>query len=98
MNKTLIRSLNEYFSRGVNTGAMAMSLAMIISLENVMPAFIEDENQLGEIYRAMEKDLAEVWDEAMSEAGKGNGKDIAEILIGHAAEIRRKRGMEDLEK
>lgn len=97
MNKTLIKSLNDYFSRGVNTGAMAMSLAMVISLENVMPEYITDENTLGEIYRAMEKDLAEVWDEAVTEAGKGNGKDVAEILIGHAEEIRKKRGMEELE-
>lgn len=97
MNKTLIKSLNDYFTRGVNTGAMAMSLAMVISLENVMPEYITDENTLGEIYRAMEKDLADVWEEAVTEAGKGNGKDVAEILIGHAEEIRRKRGMEELE-
>lgn len=97
MNKTLIKSLNDYFSRGVNTGAMAMSLAMVISLENVMPEYITDEDTLGEIYRAMEKDLAEVWDEAVTEAGKGNGKDVAEILIGHAEAIRKKRGMEELE-
>lgn len=97
MNKTLIKSLNDYFSRGVNTGAMAMSLAMVISLENVMPEYITDESTLGEIYRAMEKDLAEVWDEAVTEAGKGNGKDVAEILIGHAEAIRKKRGMEELE-
>lgn len=62
MNKTLIRSLNDYFTRGVNTGAMAMSLAMVVSLENVMPEYITDENTLGKIYRAMEKDLAEVWE------------------------------------
>ena len=97
MNKTLIRSLNDYFSRGVNTGAMAMSLAMVISLENVMPEYITDESTLGEIYRAMEKDLADVWEEAVTEAGKGNGKDVAEILIGHAEAIRKKRGMEELE-
>lgn len=97
MNKTLTRALNDYFTRGVNTGAMAMSLAMVVSLENVMPEYITDENTLGEIYRAMEKDLAEVWEEAVTEAGKGNGKDVAEILIGHAEEIRRKRGMEELE-
>lgn len=98
MNKTLIRSLNEYFTRGVNTGALAMSLAMVISLENVMPEYIENEEQLGEIYQAMEKDLAEVWEEATSEASKGNGKDVAEILIGHAEEIRKKRGMKELEE
>lgn len=97
MNKTLTRALNDYFTRGVNTGAMAMSLAMVVSLENVMPEYITDENTLGEIYRAMEKDLAEVWEEAVTEARKGNGKDVAEILIGHAEEIRRKRGMEELE-
>lgn len=97
MNKTLTKALNDYFTRGVNTGAMAMSLAMVVSLENVMPEYITDENTLGEIYRTMEKDLAEVWEEAVTEAGKGNGKDVAEILIGHAEAIRKKRGMEELE-
>ena len=95
MNKSLVKALNDYFIRGLNTGALAMSLAMLLSLENVMPDYVPEE-KLSEIYKEMETDLQRVWDEAVNEAGKGHGEDVAEILIGHANEIRKKRGMDDL--
>lgn len=96
MNKTLVNSLNQYFTRGVNTGALAFSLAVVISLENVLPEYIEDADTLDEIFRKMEDDLREVWDEAT--ADKKHAEDIATLLIGHAEEIRKRHGLEPLEK
>lgn len=95
MNRSFIRACNEYFSRGVNTGAMAMSLALVISMENVLPEYIENDDTLSEIFNRIEKDLGEVWGEATSHTDKA--EDIATLLIGHAEAIRKKRGMESLE-
>lgn len=94
-NKSFVKALNDYFARGVNTGAMAMSLAIVISMENVLPDYIEDDATLGEIFRKVEADLREVWDEATSHTTKS--EDVATLLIGHAEEIRKRRGMEALE-
>ena len=80
----------------VNSGAMAMSLAALITLDNVLPVYVEDDDRLNEIFREIEKDLQEVWDEAVNEGAKGHADDIAELLIGHAEAIRKKRGMDVL--
>lgn len=94
-NKSFVKALNDYFARGVNTGAMAMSLAIVISMENVLPDYIEDEATLNEVFQKVEADLRDVWDEATSHTTKS--EDVATLLIGHAEEIRKKRGMEALE-
>ena len=94
-NKSLVRALNDYFARGVNTGAMAMSLAIVISMENVLPEYIEDDAVLNEVFQRIEKDLQEVWGEATSHTDKA--EDVATLLIGHTEEIRKKRGMVALE-
>jgi hypothetical protein len=95
MSKKLAIVLSQYFSRGVNTGAMAMSLALVISMENVLPEYIEDEDTLNEIFKRMEDDVREVWGEATAHTTKD--EEIATLLIGHAEEIRKKRGLEALE-
>lgn len=96
MNKSFVNALNQYFSRGVNTGALAMSLAVVISLENVLPEYIDDAGTLDAIFRDTEKDLREVWGEATAQ--KKGAEDIATLLIGHAEEIRKRHGLEPLEK
>lgn len=96
MNKSFVNALNQYFSRGVNTGALAMSLALVISLENVLPEYIDDAEQLDQIFSEIEKDLREVWGEATAQ--KKGAEDIATLLIGHAEEIRKRHGLEPLEK
>ena len=94
-NKSLVKALNDYFTRGVNTGAMAMSLAIVISMENVLPEYIEDDAVLNEVFQRIEKDLQEVWGEATAHNDKA--EDIATLLLGHTEEIRKKRGMVALE-
>ena len=89
MNKSLNRALNQYFSRGVNTGALAMSLVTLVSCENVLPDYIEDE-KLSEVYRAMEKDMERVWHEAKDSSAP---EEIGDYLIGIVEQIRKKRGM-----
>lgn len=64
MNKSLPVLLHQYFIRGANTGALAMSMAIVISLENVLPGYIEDEEQLNEIFRNVDSDLSEIWEES----------------------------------
>lgn len=94
MSKQLATVLGQYFARGVDTGAMAMSLAVVISMENVLPEYI-DEDKLNEVFKKMEDDVREVWGEATAQSKKND--DIATLLIGHAEEIRKKRGLEALE-
>ena len=63
MSRSLATALGQYFSRGVNTGAMAMSLVTLVSCENILPDYVE-EDKLSEVYRLMEKDMERVWKEA----------------------------------
>ena len=96
MNKSFVNALNQYFSRGVNTGALAMTLALVNSLENDLPEYIDDAEQLDQIFSEIEKDLREVWGEATAQ--KKGAEDIATLLIGHAEEIRKRHGLEPLAK
>ena len=97
MGRQLAKALNEYFTRGVGTGAMAMSLVTMISLENVIPFFFND-TATTEIYKAVEDDMRRIWDETLANASnEKTAKDAADLLIGHCEAIRKNRGMEDLE-
>lgn len=88
MSRSLATALGQYFSRGVNTGAMAMSLVTLVSCENILPDYVE-EDKLSEVYRLMEKDMERVWKEA-KESGE---EEMGDYLIGIVEQIRKKRGM-----
>jgi len=89
MSKQLARALQQYFDRGFRTGAMAMSLVTLVSLENVMPDFVEDE-KLSEVFNLMEEDMERVWNEARNTT---EPEGIGDYLIGIVEQIRKKRGM-----
>ncbi len=89
MNKSYVRSLQQYFDRSVKTGALAMSMVTLVSCENVLPDYVE-EDKLSEVYRLMEKDMERVWKEARESA---QPEEIGDYLIGIVEQIRKKRGI-----
>lgn len=89
MNKTFIRARNDAIRHGVSIGALAMSCVTLVSCENVLPDYIEEE-KLSEVYRNIEEDMQRVWAEASLEH---NPQEIGDYLIGIVEQIRKKRNM-----
>lgn len=84
-------SINRAMSRGVDYGAMTMSLITLIACENVLPDYVAEE-QLKPIYEAIEREMQRIWGETVTDKTKAD--QAAEQLIGTVDNIRLKRGME----
>lgn len=97
MNKSFIRAIQQATDKGIEAGAMTMSLAVLITCENILPDYI-GEDKLSEVYQKIEDDLANVWGEAHRIAKESNADDASYLLVGHVDEIRRKRGMKSLDE
>lgn len=97
MNKSFIKALQQATDKGIEAGASTMSLAVLITCENVLPDYISEE-KLSEVFQKFEEELANVWAEAHKIARESNVDDASYLLVGHVDEIRRKRGMKSLDE
>ena len=97
MNKSFLKAIQQATDKGIEAGASTMSLAVLITCENVLPDYIE-EDKLSEVFQKFEEDLENVWGEAHRIARESNADDASYLLVGHVDEIRRKRGMKSLDE
>lgn len=98
MNKSFTKAIKDAVGRGVNLGALLMTLVLVIAMDNTLPEYIDDEDTLSKIFNQTESEVSRIWDETQKSVDTGDVNTMAELLLGHVREIRRKRGMPELDE
>ena len=90
--KTLQKQKDK-FSEGVKSGCELMCLVFLIALDNVAKTMFADRT-VARLLKNTEEESQRVYDEVMDSVERGEHKDMSEMLIYYAEEIRRRRQMD----
>ena len=96
MRNQLATLLKKARQGGVSDGVEFMAGVLLITLNNVADEYIAEE-KLGEFFRTTEAEMNRVYSEVMKSVPSGDVDEMAEKIVYHVREIRKKWGMDDAE-
>ena len=95
MKNQLAVRINDARRKGVTQGIEFMARLILLALNNVADDYIEDE-QIGPFLIATEAELNRLYQETLKTVPTGEVDEMAEKIVYHVGEIRKRRGMDDL--
>lgn len=93
MRNQLATQMRRARRTGVTDGIEFMSGLFIIALNNVADDYV-DEEKLDQFFIEMEKEVNRLYQQTMDSVPSGEITEMAEKIVYHVGEIRKKRGMD----
>lgn len=94
MRNKLASRLNDTKRKGVTQGIEFMAGLILLALNNIADEFI-DEDRIGPFLIATEEELNRLYQETLNSVPKGEIDEMAEKIVYHVGEIRKRRGMDE---
>lgn len=97
MRNKLAAQLISARRSGVTNGIEFMGGLILLALNNVADDYVE-EKKLDQFFIDMENELQRLYQQTMDSVPSGEIDEMAEKIVYHVGEIRKKRGMDNGEK
>lgn len=94
MKNHLAGHIKDAKRKGVTEGIEFMAGLILLALNNIADEFI-DEDRIGSFLIATEKELNRLYQETLNSVPKGEIDEMAEKIVYHVGEIRKKRRMDE---
>lgn len=94
MKNHLAGHIKDAKRKGVTEGIEFMAGLILLALNNIADEFI-DEDRIGPFLIATEKELNRLYQETLNSVPKGEIDEMAEKIVYHVGEIRKKRRMDE---
>ena len=94
MKNELAVRINKARRNGVSNGIEFMGGVILITLNNIAEEYM-DEDKVSPFLKETEQELNRIYKEVMDSVPSGEIDEMAEKIVYHVQDIRRKRGMDE---